>query len=364
MRVFLAGAFQSYSVGSFFRNALEALGHEYAFIDEGKYLSVVGRSPFHKVMYRALRRRPLTFWKYNRDLVSQTWKFKPEVVLVTKGAYVSPDSLAEIKEETGALLVNYATDDPFNPASGTPNLRSAIPFYDLFACTKRAIMADVEKAGCPNARFVRFGYEPSMHHPEVSRSEEELRRFRSDVVFVGGGDRDRYPYFRSLMTRLPDLSLHLHGGRWSRDRFLKTYDRGEVFDREFRLAVGGGKIAPCLVRRANRDGHCMRTFETPACGAFMLAERTEEHLELFEEEKDAAYFDTPEEMADKVRYYLNSEAERARMAEAAYAKVTGGRHTYRDRLAEILLLAESIRHPHRGVFLPSPAAHATECAAT
>jgi spore maturation protein CgeB len=86
----------------------------------------------------------------------------------------------------------------------------------------------------------------------------------------------------------------------------------------------------------------MRTFEIPACGAFLLAERTEEHLELFEENKEMVCFESPEELVDKVRYYLAHDKERQRIAEAGYGKVTGEKHTYQDRLSEILNKADSL----------------------
>jgi spore maturation protein CgeB len=96
------------------------------------------------------------------------------------------------------------------------------------------------------------------------------------------------------------------------------------------------------VRRANRDGHAMRTFEIPACGAFMLAERTEEHLELFVENKEAAYFGPDEELLEKIDYYLVHDAERQRIAQAGYERVTSGKHTYRNRIQQILELAQAL----------------------
>jgi spore maturation protein CgeB len=96
------------------------------------------------------------------------------------------------------------------------------------------------------------------------------------------------------------------------------------------------------VRRANRDDHVMRTFEIPACGAFMLTERTDTHLELFEEDREAAYFSSADELVSKVLYYLRHDSERMRISEAGYKKLSNGRHTYGDRLAQIIETAQAL----------------------
>jgi spore maturation protein CgeB len=136
--------------------------------------------------------------------------------------------------------------------------------------------------------------------------------------------------------------MRLYGGYWERYGELRRFWHGFVLGRDYRLALGCAKIAPCLVRRANRDGHVMRTFEITACGSFMLAERTEEHLELFEEGKEMACFGSPEELVDKVRYYLSHDKERQRIAEAGHRKATEARHTYQDRLERILQAVDSV----------------------
>ena len=42
--------------------------------------------------------------------------------------------------------------------------------------------------------------------------------------------------------------------------------RGQLPIAELPKGISGARIALCLVRRSNRDGHCMRTFEVPAAG--------------------------------------------------------------------------------------------------
>ncbi|MGH7931561.1 MAG: CgeB family protein [Candidatus Binataceae bacterium] len=276
----------------------------------------------------------------NRKLLEEARVFAPELVLVVMGFHIWPRTVAAIKRETGAVIVNYATDDPFNGRTSTRDLRAAIPLYDVYACTKMATMDDVVMAGCSNVQYLRFGFQPSVHFVDPSATAEEQKRFAADVAFVGEGDADRVPFFRALMKAIPSLNLALYGGLWELCPALRRFHRGTVRGRDFRLALGGAKIAVNLVRVQNRDDHVMRSFEGPACGAFMLNERTEEHLALFAEGREAAYFESPEELAEKVRYYLNNDSERERIRKAGHTRTITGSHTYRDRLMQILQMVE------------------------
>jgi spore maturation protein CgeB len=105
-----------------------------------------------------------------------------------------------------------------------------------------------------------------------------------------------------------------------------------------RKAMAASKLALCLVRRQNRDGHCMRTFEIPAFGVCPLVERTPEHEELFGRDSRAAvaYFDNIPEMVATTRRLLAEEPERLRLANAAHALITGNEHTYGHRLLRII----------------------------
>jgi spore maturation protein CgeB len=75
----------------------------------------------------------------------------------------------------------------------------------------------------------------------------------------------------------------------------------------------------------------------------MLAERTDEHLALFEEGKEAEFFSSDEELRDKVRYYLTHSEERHLMAAAGRERAIKGGYSNHERLRSVLAIVETIK---------------------
>ncbi len=336
MRVLVIGFGESYHLGAVFQRAVKRLGHTARLFDVRPYS--VAPTIFHKLAYYVRGQKPLKYRLLNEHLLDTACAFMPDVVLVTGLAHANGKTLGGIRERTGAALVNYMTDDPFNPTHRRRDAIEAIPVYDLYVSTKRAVIPDLLKAGAQRTAFVRFAYDPALHFPQIP-SMETAERWLSDVVFIGGADRDRVECLHPIAED-SSIRLCLYGGSWHRHRQYRRYYRGFANGEDYRYALSGTSVGLCLVRRANRDGHVMRTFEIPACGAFMLAERTEEHLELFEEDKQVAFFSSPEELLDKARYYLRHPGQRALIARAGHEHITSHGHTYADRLRQILQIVD------------------------
>jgi hypothetical protein len=339
MRLLLVDTSEYYPSSPMFHEALQELSThtdiEFDFVDEATTISRFENTAAHKVFYRASRRRPLHYRKFNQQLIARTGTFRPDVILIVKGANVAPATLRALRSGRHPYLVNFATDDPFNPATNTPAILGGLDLYDLICSPRRAAIPDIENASKCRVRYVRFGYKPQVHFPEPP-NPSEAGRYESDVAFIGGADADRVPFFEHLTKSLPDARLALYGGGWDKHPDLRRHHRGFVLGREFRNAIGGATVSVNLVRRANRDGHVMRTFEVPACGGFMLAERTEEHREIFGDDKHVGYFDDAREMVEKVAGYLAEPHETQVMAADCHQLVVTGGHTYKDRLLEII----------------------------
>ncbi|WP_159460600.1 glycosyltransferase family protein [Calothrix rhizosoleniae] len=69
---------------------------------------------------------------------------------------------------------------------------------------------------------------------------------------------------------------------------------------------------------------------------FFLAQRTDKHLEIYEEGKEAEFFSSSEECADKIRFYLKNEDARQKIAEAGYQRCIQSEYSLHHRLSKAL----------------------------
>jgi hypothetical protein len=317
-------------LGSHLRHASAELGIQAEFADAGQ---ATGGPVVRRLNWRLRGHRPGHLGRFSADLVEMCSRIRPETILTTGIAPVSAEAL----EKIGSLRirrVNLLTDDPFNPAHRAQWFLRALRHYDAVLSTRKANIGELREIGCRETGYLPFGYAPHLHFdPRIS--DVRRRELESDVVFAGGADADRIPYVAALDRA--GLKVALYGGYWERYPETRGLGKGPKPPAFVREAVAAAKIALCLVRRANRDGTCMRTFELAAIGASMLVEKTGEHLDLFGPEgHSVVYFDSIPEMVEKAKALISDAAERARLKQAAHRLIVEGGHAYRDRLAAIL----------------------------
>ena len=68
----------------------------------------------------------------------------------------------------------------------------------------------------------------------------------------------------------------------------------------------------------------------------LLADRSQEHEEFFEEGKEAEFFASGEELLEKAKFYCSNESARKRIAEGGYKRCREGKYSYMHRLSTAL----------------------------
>ena len=277
--------------------------------------------------------RPARLAAFSAEVVAGCAETPPSLLIATGTAPLTRPALRRLRD-IGVVCVNYSTDDPWNKAMRASWHLRALPEYDAVFSTRSANLDCFRKIGCADVRYLPFGYDEELFAPPEPHPPPSY-----DVLFVGGADPDRI----SFMTRFlrSGLSVALVGGYWQNCPATRPFALGFQPPGTVARLTAASRINLCLVRRANRDGHVMRSFEIAALGGVMLAEDTAEHRQIFGPDGEAvAYFRMPEDAAHRARALLADEAERARLSAAVRQRIVAGGHTYRDRLDAILAAAE------------------------
>jgi spore maturation protein CgeB len=184
---------------------------------------------------------------------------------------------------------------------------------------------------CHDVQYLPFAYDPHL----LNQADIQQPTIEIDALFVGGADADRASFFRRYLAAGGPVKLV--GAYWNQYREMGKATLGKLSAERVAALTRSAKVNLVLVRRANRDGHVMRSFEAAALGGCLLVEWTDEHQCIFGPEGDTVrYFRSPEDAAAICRKMLSDSVERARLSAAVKARITDGRNTYGDRLNAML----------------------------
>lgn len=283
----------------------------------------------------------------NRQLIDFARVHRPDILWLDKPLDIAAATLDRLRDEHPRLLVvGYSPDDMGQRHNRSPSFDAILRRFDMFFTTKSFGVAELTAAGCPRAHFIGNGFDPQTHAP-VELGEDEREAWGSDVSFVGTYERAR----AISLLRLAEAGLRVRvwGNRWERGPVHPNLhlERRAAEGRDFARVACASRINLGFLRKLNRDQQTTRSVELPACGAFTLAERTDEHRALFEEGREAEFFADDDEMIAKCRHYLADEPARQRIAAAGRARCLAGGYRNDDRLAEALaVLQPLIRSRH------------------
>jgi spore maturation protein CgeB len=274
----------------------------------------------------------------NRTILRRLKERAYDILWVDKGQFIRPDTLRKARKiSPGIIIVFYSPDDMTgNKANQTQAFLDDLPLLDYFVTTKSYCVNELKALGCRQVILTGNAFDQATHRPmEISR--EERQRIGGAVGFVGQYEEDRGRQMIALAQA--GVPVRVWGYTWEkcpeRPECL-TLENRPLWAEDYSKAICAFDINLCFLRKANRDLQTTRSVEIPACGAFMLGERSSEHLELFEEGKEAEFFDTTEELIDKTKYYLAHDAIRRKIAQAGRERCLKSGYSNHDRMRSVL----------------------------
>jgi len=318
--------------------ALEDLGHSvYAFSSVSIDIKTSSRPLV--LLDRILSRIgfPLDHTGVNKWLQKSTRQLDADLLWVEKGNQLWPWTLQAVRQTAPQMrIASYSEDDMFLHHNRSYFYTWGLPHYDVVFTTKSHNCENGELAalGAKCVVFVDKAFDQTLHRP-IPVTETDKEHLGADVGFIGTFEEDRAQ--KMLFLAQNDVPVRIWGNGWSSwvnvHPNLKVENR-PLYGEDYVRAICATKINLCFLRKLNRDLQTDRSVEIPACGGFMLAERTDEHRRLFHENEEAVYFDTDDlsDLLNKAQYFREHEETRLAIAAAGRNRCLVCGYSHHDRL--------------------------------
>jgi spore maturation protein CgeB len=289
----------------------------------------------------------------NCSVLECACEFRPNLVWAEKQEFLRAETIEELRK-LDARCVHFTPDPYFSVDwKRTQLMDKAMGAFDALVYCKSYEGKQYEMLG-KAVVYMPLGYCDEVHRPLPSKDA----RWNCAVGFLGGWEPRRERLLHAVAAAGVDLKIWggywdvLRDGKWTlrrhiilrqlsggdsfrfhRDELLsRAYQGGEVYEDDYARALTGSKISIGFLRKAWPDQHTTRTFEIPACGSMLLADRTQEHQEFFEEGKEAEFFDSCEELVEKTKFYCSNDSARKRIAMGGYKRCIKDGYAYVHRL--------------------------------
>ncbi len=330
MKILYVGPFRIGSLTEARRHALINCGHKVIGLDLASYFDVW---PYflHKIQAHLLIGPGIA--RYNQDIIRYARRHSPDLIYLDSGIYLRPNIVKSLRS-MDAKLVHYTSEYLGFRSYLYRHFFKTIGLYDAHIITNSLNKDTLAKKGAKKIVITKFGYDPLLHQPPTLTPEEKIR-YESDAVFVGHWEPTTERMVFALRKR--DIAVKVWGTGWRNAKSLNDHQHIQpISHSEYTKVLAASKICLCFLSKWNRNQSAGRTFEIPAVGGFLLAERTLDHLSSFKEGEEAEFFSSVEELASKTEYYLKHEDQRLNVANAGRQRCLTSGYTHQDRVREFI----------------------------
>lgn len=282
----------------------------------------------HKILFNL---SPNYYYKnINQKVLETAVSLRPQVILIFKGMELKPETIKVLKSNC-SLLCNYNPDHPFkfySKGAGNSNVADSLSLFDIYFSYSNSICKQLKYNYNVNSNCIPFGYDETIK-PLKNKDSHII----DQILFIGAWDKDR----EQKIKNLTEFNLQVFGPNvWNRKLMrLKNikYHNEQLYTQDYANACLSASGILNFLRPQNiiEQSHNMRTFEVPGYNGLLISERTEEQLSFFEEDKEAIYFDSIEELKDKLNYLSKVPSKIEKLKMNAFSRATKSDYSYAER---------------------------------
>lgn len=233
-----------------------------------------------------------------------------EYGFISKCYILNPNTVLKIKDRC-KLLIHYTPDKSFT-INNEDVFNSSIKIFDICVTTKKSDVENYKEYGAKKVLWVPQSINTDKYIDVASQTPVNKN---VDIIFIGRKEKYYEEVINKVVHNLPSSNIKVYGDQWLKPlgRSNDIYKAG-VWDRDYIKTLANAKIGLGLLSKLVSDEATTRSIEIPAAGTFLLAERTDEHQEMYEEGVEAEFFGEHQELLDKIQYYLKHDVKREEIA--------------------------------------------------
>lgn len=265
-----------------------------------------------------------------------------DLCYVDGGEWVTPKVISLLGSHA-KKVINYNIDDPLGARDGArfKAYRQSLPYYDLNVVVRQENVAEAEMLNVKKIMRVYRSADEVSHAPR-KLTEKDHQNWDSDVLFLGTWFPERGAFLLELIQL--GVPLTIRGPNWHKapewSQLKKFWKGGAIAGDDYAKAIQCAKVNLGLLSKENRDLHTTRSLEIPALGGLLCAERTSEHITMYNEGQEAIFWKDAAECAEMCRFALSDENYRQTIAAAGHLRVKKNGHYNETILTTILNASE------------------------
>jgi len=314
MKIFMCvDAFHAEEGYGIIKRGFEALGHEVYFYGVMFHMAETFKDSKDKQA------------DINMDVIKKMKEFKTDIFLCKISHTIDPVTI-EIINSFGITTCYYSNDDPHLLLTNKNIGQLVTKFQHIFTCCEGSIESYYKKIGC-NAHYWLTSIDPEMYYKDIDVTYDCDIAFLATNIYPKEVFKHTQFQRKDIINKLLDneitnIKLYGVGQEWfgwlskfnSDAEKFKPYYQGFIKHEEAKKAYSNAKI--CLNSHVNPGKKYLneRTFEIMACGSLELCDNTGNLEELFDINNEIVLYNSLDELVEKIKYYLNNEEERNRIA--------------------------------------------------
>ncbi len=298
-----------------FLPALRNLGHEIVFFES------LDRSRYRD------------FADLNRRFLETVQTERPDIIFCVLLLYeLWQETLQLVRKYSDALLVNWATDDSWKYEQFS---KYVAPPFHVYATTYPDALGKAVKDEYKNFELTQWAANSGTLTEPLPAAQ-----CRYSVSFVGSAYGNRARWIEALGRQ--GIPVECFGYGWKNGPVAAHEIPRIMRESIISLNFGdSGMVMRGLAPRRSRQIKA-RIFEVPGAGGMLLTESAEGLDRFYRVGEEIAVFEGVEDLAAKIRYFLDHPAQRDAIALKGYQR-TRKEHTYEHRFSTLLDVAVTAR---------------------